>query len=70
MSAQVASFSRGKEIVADPRNAQLLHTAVERGSLHSQACGSAARTGDDPAGLRQNLQNMVPLRILQSCGFL
>ena len=54
------------EIVAYARNDQLSHAEVKRGSLHSRARSNATRTGDNPAGLLADPQNVVPLRVPKS----
>jgi hypothetical protein len=56
---------RRKEIVVETRNAQLLHAEVKRGSLHSQACGSAVRTRDNPASLHESFENVIAFRVLE-----
>jgi hypothetical protein len=63
----IASLSGRKQVVAEARNAQLLYAEVKRGSLHPQARRRAGRAGHHPAGLLENLQNVVPLDVLQSC---
>jgi hypothetical protein len=61
----IASLLRRKEIVVETRNAQFLHPEVKRRSFHSQARGSTVRTGDNPAGLLESLENVVALCIFQ-----
>lgn len=46
-------------------NSQLLHSRLQRGSLHPQTRRRAMQTGDHAASFAQHAQDMFPLQIFQ-----